>query len=442
MIRRARYEEDFQQIYQCDKRKIIVYGAGNELKRVYKKIPNIHFICDKRAGEIGAFGKIPVYEPSKLEYVNEAIYIIVCAYAVDQYEEICNEIKKYDINAIVFHSSNNIAFGDSFWETEQTYRVVENQKALKVNIVCADQSWIFGKFAKRMADILLKENVNVSISNDTREDVDINHHIPYVAYKPYSNDTLMITHVDSGKKLALLKKQLECAAMGICMSCETMNRLIACGIPRGKICYINPAQDNVIKPHKYVIGITYKCRDSEDLRKRTSTIIDMLDGVNPAYFKFFIMGSGWEATVHSMLQKGFEVEYYPDFIYDTYNALMQTIDYFLYMGFDEGAMGYLDALAAGAGTIVTPQGYHLDTNCPIDYPCNTVRQFREAFLDLQRKKEERVNAVAEWTWESYAKKHLEIWNYLLSRTDLKELYRNQSFYMDGIFSMMIEDNRL
>ena len=69
---------------------------------MYKKIPNIHFICDKRAGEIGAFGKIPVYEPSKLEYVNEAIYIIVCAYAVDQYEEICNEIKKYDINAISF----------------------------------------------------------------------------------------------------------------------------------------------------------------------------------------------------------------------------------------------------------------------------------------------------------------------------------------------------
>ena len=37
MIRRARYEEDFQQIYQCDKRKIIVYGAGNELKECIKK---------------------------------------------------------------------------------------------------------------------------------------------------------------------------------------------------------------------------------------------------------------------------------------------------------------------------------------------------------------------------------------------------------------------
>lgn len=436
------YEEDFEKIFQRNNRKIIVYGAGNELKRVYEKIPDIYFICDKKADKIGTFCGIPVYEPSKLGYVKESIYIIVCVYSVHQYIEICNEIEKYDIDAMVFHSSNNIAFGDSFWETAQAYRTVEKCKPLKINIVCADQSWIFGKFAERMSDILSKENVNVSISSNTREDVDVNHHIPYVAYKPYPNDTLMITHVDNTKKLALLKKQLEHAGMGICMSNETMNRLIAYGIPREKVCYINPAQDNVIKPHKYVIGITYKCRDNEDLRKRTSAIIDMLDGVDSSYFKFFIMGSGWDKTVRIMLQMGFEVEYYPDFIYDTYIALMQTIDYFLYMGFDEGAMGYLDALAAGAGTIVTPQGYHLDTNCPIDYPCNTIQQFKEAFLDLQLKKEKRVKAVSDWTWESYTKKHLEIWNYLLRRADLKDLYKNQQVYMDGIFSIMIEDNRL
>ena len=65
-----------------------------------------------------------------------------------------------------------------------------------------------------MADILLKENVNVSISNDTREDVDINHHIPYVAYKPYSNDTLMITHVDSGKKTCFVEKAIRMCGNG------------------------------------------------------------------------------------------------------------------------------------------------------------------------------------------------------------------------------------
>lgn len=442
MIRVALYEDDFYEMYHQNKRKIIAYGAGNGLKQNFDKLTGIDLVCDINAKEIGEFRGIKVIEPGELQDLNEPLYIIVFICDGITYTEVCNALQKYQIDAVIFHYFNNISFGHSFWDTAKAYQVAENSRKLSVNLVCQDGAWIFKKFADRMCECLSGYGVDTVISSNTHALVDINHHIPYVAYEPYPNDTLMITHVDNMKKIMLLKKQLKTASMGVCMSNDTMNRLVSYGIPRNKLCYINPAQDNVIKPHKYVIGITHKCHDAEDLRKRATALLDVLETVDPLYFKFSIMGAGWDKIIAKMKEKGFEVEYYPEFDYDKYNTLMQKIDYFLYMGFDEGTMGYLDALAAGAGTIVTPQGYHLDTDCQIDYPCSTVSQFRAAFLDLQRKREIRRQAVSNWTWENYVLKHLEIWEYILKRKDLKELYKNQSCYNDGIFSVMVEDNRV
>jgi hypothetical protein len=442
MIKIAKYEDDFCAMYCQNKRKIIAYGAGNGLKRNFDKLTSIDYICDLNATEIKEFNGVRVIEPNELQDLKEPLYIIVFIYNSTTYMEVCNALKKYQIDAVIFHYFNNISFGYSFWGTSKSYQLAEEHRKLSVNLVCQDGAWIFKKFADRMCEHLSQYDIDVAISSNTQSSADINHHIPYVAYEPYANDTLMITHVDNMKKVMLLEKQLKTASMGICMSNDTMDRLVLYGIPRNKLCYINPAQDSVIKPHKYVIGITHKCHDTEDLRKRATALLDVLEGVNPLYFKFSIMGAGWNKIIERMRERGFEVNYYPEFIYDTYNALMQEIDYFLYMGFDEGTMGYLDALTAGAGTIVTPQGYHLDTDCQIDYPCCTVSQFRDAFLDLQKKKEMRIQAVSNWTWENYVLKHLEVWNYILKRKDLKELYKNQSCYNDGIFSVMVDDNRI
>ena len=442
MIRFAEYKEDFSKLYKKEKRKVVVYGAGNGLRQYFDFLPEISYICDKNAENIKEFQGIKVCCPSALKDEQSDIYIIVSVCDNALYKEIGEEIQKYDVNAVVFHLFNNVAFGYCYWNTTRSYRKESENKKLRVNIVCTEEAWIFKKFADRMYERLVECGVDVTVSRDTRNDVDVNHHIPYISYKTYKNDTLMITHVDTAKKIAMLKKQLETAGMGICMSEATLNQLVVNGVAREKLCYINPAQDNVIKPRKYVIGITHRCYDKEDLRKRTSALLEVLDGVKPEYFSFLIMGSGWEEVIEQMEKMGFEVTYYPDFAYDRYIELMRQIDYFLYMGFDEGTMGYLDALAAGVGTIVTPQGYHLDVDCPIDYPCKTVKQFKESFLDLQRKREVRVWSVSDWTWDNYVMKHLEIWNYLLKRKDLKEIYKNQLCYSDGIFSVQIEDNRI
>lgn len=442
MVTLAKFDEDFYEIFKNEKKKVVLYGAGNECRKHLQEFPVIDMICDQNAAQIQNVDGIPVCLPEEMCDYEEPFYIIICVRNRVICDEIVETISKLKIDAKIFLLFNNISFTNSYHSTMRSYVHHESDVKLKVNIVNRDQGWIFNKFTVRMQEMLLDLGVNVTISADTRSDVDINHHIPMTEYKPYPNDTLMITHVHNTKILSLLKKQLKIAGIGICMSKATMNQLVEYGVPRDKLCYINPAQDNVIKSRKYTMGITNRCYDGVDLRKRADSLLDALEGVDASYFRFVIMGSGWDNIVEQMRRNGFEVEYYPEFLYDTYTLLMQQIDYFLYMGFDEGAMGYLDALKAGAGTIVTPQGYHLDVDCPIDYPCSTVKQFREAFLDLQEKRKRKADAVKEWNWKNYAVKHLEIWEYLLARKPLKELYKNQLLYEDGIFSMLPEDHRL
>ena len=432
---------NFFDLYESEKLPIVVYGVGNNYSKYINRIPKVSLVCDKkRNGEVHE-GYL-VHQICDMADVGDKIYVVVTVADIGTYAEISKDLETVQAEILLVHACNNVAFAYDFWSTSKKYRVIDNNKPIKVNIVCGDDGWIFKKFADRLAENLSSENVDVSLGRDSREDVDINHHIPYISFPPYKNDTLMITHVDTMAKFRWLKEQLETAALGICMSKDTMDKLTMYGISRDKLCYINPAHDGVIKPHKYLIGITHKCHDSEDLRKRATALLDVVQNIDSRYFKFFIMGGGWNKIIQELYKLGFEVDYYDDFDYETYVCKMQEIDYFLYMGFDEGTMGYLDAMSAGAGTIVTPQGYHIDTSAGIDYACNTIDEFHDALIDLQQRRMKRVKSVQNWTWKNYAKKHLQVWRYLLKREPLEKLYQEQHKYNDGIFSMFVDDNRI
>jgi len=444
MIELIRFEEDFLELYKKEPGKIVAYGAGQCFRNHYDKLPRLECVCDKNRDMAGkVINGVKVCQPEELTKYQEEIYIVVFTYVSEIFWDIFEQLQGYDIKAKLSCIQNNVAFSaDAYTDTIKSYKRVNYKDTYTVNLVCDDRGWILRKFADRMKQYLDESGIRAYISNHSRPDVEINHHIQGGYYKPYANDTLMITHLDDYKKLTILKKQLETARVGICMSRETMEMMKTYGIPANKLCYINPAHDAFIKPKKYKIGITHRCYDAYDVRKRTGAILDIVDGVNSDYFKFIIMGNGWERIVDQLMDKGFEVQYYNDFDYEIYSRIMQDIDYFLFIGFDEGSMGYLDALAAGVGTIVTPQGFHLDVNCDIDYPCRNVAQFRKALMDLQQKRMEKTTAVKDWTWKNYVKKHMEIWDYILMRKDLGELFQNQLIYGDGIYSMLIDHNKV
>ncbi|MDD5584648.1 MAG: hypothetical protein PHV55_06310 [Candidatus Omnitrophica bacterium] len=288
---------------------------------------------------------------------------------------------------------------------------------MRIRIVCCEDinAWILGKFARRLRENLIPLGVEADIRKIPDPRADINHHIIYLGYdgKKTSTDTIMITHVDTEQKLYMLKNQLLNAEMGICMSSDTVKKLVGSGVPGEKLCYVNPAHDGVIKPRKIVVGITSKVQSSGC--KREFLLTQLADRISPSDFKFKIMGSGWESSINALRQKGIEVDYYARFDYSKYCEIIPCLDYYLYFGQDEGSMGFVDALAAGIPTIVTPQGFHLDAPGGITYAFNEIEELEKIFLKIIEEKKNLARAVSSWTWHEYARKHLLIWKYLLRK---------------------------
>jgi hypothetical protein len=307
--------------------------------------------------------------------------------------------------------------------------------SMRVRIVCYEEvdRWIMGKFALRMRDNLQQMGIDVDIAMTTDDTADINHHIVFGGYDGlvHANDTIMITHVDNNDKLELIKNQLK-NSLGICMSKETQDFLCQMGADKNKLCYINPAHDGVMSIRKINVGIC--CRVQEDGRKREFFLDKLANTLDPAFFKFTIMGDSWEPQIRELQKRKFEVNYTNKFIYDEYVKLIPTLDYYLYMGMDEGQMGFIDALAAGVKTIVTSQGYHLDAPGGIVHPYQTYDELESIFLGLQNEKKMLVQSVSTWNWYDYTLKHVEIWKYMLGDKSVV------SQFNDGLNSLLNQRN--
>lgn len=286
---------------------------------------------------------------------------------------------------------------------------------MRVRLVCyEDESWILGKFALKLQEELRLLLVDVDIAQAPDPEADVNHHIIYIDYKHQGNplDTVMVTHIDADWKFRKLKAQLRHGAVGICMSADTMKTLISAGIPASQLCFINPAHDGAIRPRPFLIGIT--TRVYADGRKREGMLMELADRIDPASFSFSIMGEGWDGIVAALRGKGFTIDHRSDFDLDAYRILIPSLDYYLYLGSDEGSMGFVDALSAGVPTIATPQGYHLDAVGGLVHPFETKEELCAVFGEIAAARQALVDSVARWTWRGYALKHRDLWDYLVT----------------------------
>lgn len=422
--------------------RLIVYGAGDEARKNYKFVGHVEYFCDQRAEDIREIDGIPCLLPEELSSIPGRLIILICIRDEHTARQVYEKLDNLEIDAEVFYFFQNPSFAE-FDFTPYTRKLAPKER-LRIRIVCTDESWILGKFARKLQEELGRMGQLADIADEEDPAADVNHYVYYASLAKVYNDhrtvrTAMVTHVDCTLKTDMIRFQTHNRVLCICMSAETVNRLSAQGVARDWLCYVNPAQDGDVEPGKIVLGITNRCYGGFDFRKRDTLILEVCRELEPRFFMLKIMGSGWEQIVSQIRQMGFEVEYYPDFERDIYRKLMPSLDYWIYYGFDEGAMGYLDALAAGVQTICTPQGYHLDTDHGLTYPCSTIADFVRTLRDIQEEKRRITDAVKDWTWENFARKHLEIWQYLTGAKPLRELYAHQSEYMDGIFSMILPD---
>jgi hypothetical protein len=292
-------------------------------------------------------------------------------------------------------------------------------RKLHAKLVVKDRGWIIEKIFRRLAENLPAWGVEAEITEHPSADADVNHfmYLDVDASLPsHGVNTLYITHIDRPAKMHILKKNLRNAGAGVCMSRMTVDELARAGVERAKLCYVTPAHDGVLKPRRTVIGLTTRIRP--DGAKRESVIIELARRMRLDSFHFDIIGRGWEGVIPRLEEAGATVRYYPgtnDATAD-YRVNMEWIphfDYYLYMGWDEGSMGLLDALAAGVSTIVTPQGFHLDINRGITHSFVGSEDLAEVLARIAEDRNSIARRVSGLTWSTFAGKFATLWRALL-----------------------------
>lgn len=278
---------------------------------------------------------------------------------------------------------------------------------MRINIINYEQgrfNGILSKFANKMNEELIKLGHDSYITAIPEGESDIRHHINYLPYKhdkEYKGvDTINITHIFKGYKLGSLVEGVR-TAYGICMSDDTKKQLIKWGINGKKLSTILPAHDCIPRRHQIVSILTNVYPDG---CKREWMFTKLAKTLDNNKWAFRIMGSGWNDILTPLVAEGLQVDYFAEFDYDTHKRILETSDYSLYFGEDEGSMGLLDAKNAGLKIIAPNIGFNMEIG--VDYPFHTQKELNDIFKKLN------PNPVADWTWFLYAKKHVDIWEKL------------------------------
>lgn len=289
---------------------------------------------------------------------------------------------------------------------------------LRVRVVLSpdNASWILEKMARRLADGAAADTFAVDVDSTPDPSADLNHWMSYAfANERHRTPTSMtITHLDDPYKVRMVDRLLRGAVdLGICLSSDHARYLAEQGVPADRLAFVVPGHDFVASPRPIVIGLT--TRLYKDGRKREAMLVELAREVDLKPFRFDIFGSGWEKIVPQLENAGAEVRYFPgtaDFVSD-YRQIAEALphfDYYLYLGRDEGSLGTLDALAAGAKTIVTPQGFHCDLPGGITHPIWTQQDLNHVFRELAEKRQSLTAAVAPFSWDAYAQAHCRLWS--------------------------------
>lgn len=274
------------------------------------------------------------------------------------------------------------------------------QKDMKIHIVNYEigvKSGILTKYADKMVNHLIRLGHDVTVSENP-EEADVNHHINYHSYQSHKGkNTTMVTHIDTPEKLEKMK-EVSKEAVGICFSNETKEQLEKEGIKNLEV--ILPATSIVRRPR--IIAILTQLYS--DGRKREEMFEALLKTVDPEKFVWNIVGEGWEPIVEKVSKDGHRIMYQAHYSPEVGQSILNSADYLLYFGKDEGAISVLDATQAGVRTIAPLVGFHKELE--ITHPFDTQEELNSIFKELSK------NPAEDLTWENYVKNHLKIWEKL------------------------------
>lgn len=289
-----------------------------------------------------------------------------------------------------------------------------------VNIVdhtSSNINWIISRLAARLSNSLNELGVETVVTTEPLEHARVIHHLIYLSHgKPVGGSlhSSMLTHVDKSWKMAALRQSVISGVVPIALSSETarlagqeLGDIISGNVP---FALIPP----LVAPRLNLFTVGIFTRVYGDYRKRQFELVHFGNQFGAGEVAFKIIGDGWEKEVKTLRRKGFEVAYYPNFAHDEYVSHLDSVDAVLYFGWDEGAIGCIDALARGKLVVAPPVGFHLDYNSGnLLFSSNGYESARLLRGHVDHRNQLR-RLLLKSSWTSYAESHLEIWDFALT----------------------------
>lgn len=210
-------------------------------------------------------------------------------------------------------------------------------------------------------------------------------------FKSAKKNVVFVTHTDdAGKESSLMQMKDDFDAY-ICMSKEDAQFLKELGFDENKVFGIElPVRNNYIKPLS--LAIFSNCY--ADGRKNERWLLEYCETHPDAKLvNFVFLGGGWYRVGEKLSALGCSFTWHcigrklpHEYFYQQLS--LSEADYYLYMGFDGGAMGTYDAYAMGLNLCIADDGYHKAIP-DIDYKFNNQTDFNHCLDEIiarQRRK--------------------------------------------------------
>lgn len=144
-----------------------------------------------------------------------------------------------------------------------------------------------------------------------------------------------------------------------------------------------------------------------DKRKNEDWIIRIAKYLNPEEIEFEFIGKRWDKVVNHLLQLGFKATHHSinESFGDDYKSIiriMESWDIALYMGYDEGSLGILDAILLNKDVLVSSQGFHLELGLSQDSLFSSYSNFAKKLQSKIRNHIVQKNLQLSFSWPQFA----------------------------------------
>ncbi len=246
-------------------------------------------------------------------------------------------------------------------------------------------------------------------------------------YLKYSTGihTVQVTHVDSPEKLNYLEQLIKLGAVPVFMSKQHSTQVSKQIEGKFNSHVILPGSDVTLISNRKKILISSNYYP--DGRKNENFLVNLAKEIRMDGYHFTFIGKSWEEVAKFLVDAGAQVELlspqdldHPS--YETQLGILKGADCYLYLGFDEGSLGALDAYLSGTPMLISKQGFHMEFKPRTDVVLfEDFAEFKKAFIRITQRNQISSSELLKWSWYSFSSRYEQLWNFLIDerRNSLK-----------------------